>query len=68
MVGIGIELALELGQRCDLGRFVGGVRISLIADEAVDSRVCRAESPQHVVERAVLHHEYDHVLEIVQSR
>jgi len=64
---VGIELALELGLRRDLGRFVGRVRIGLIAGEAVDSGIFGVESPQHMIKGAVLHHEYNDVLEIVQS-
>jgi hypothetical protein len=43
------------------------VWIGLIADKNFDSGVRRAESPQHMVEGTVLHHEDDDVLEIIQS-
>ena len=61
MIGVGIELALKLGERLrkDLIPCVSGF------DGPVDPSICgthRLERPEHVVEGAVLHHEHDYVL------
>jgi len=65
MVGIRIELALEIRQRLWLDRCPSRVRVAERAGDAVDPRVHRSKGPKHVVERSILHHEYNDVLYVV---
>src|SRR5207302_3310483 len=67
MIRIGIELPLEGSLRLYLGRLIGGIGIGLVALEAIDAVVLGIESAQHVVERAVLHHQDDDVFQVIQS-
>ena len=61
MIGVGIELALELRIGCGFDGFAGCVEVELAAGEAVDGWVHAMESSEHVVEGTVLHHEDDDV-------
>ena len=67
VTGIGIELALVL--RAILNRDDGarGVRVAFVPGQSVDARIRGLERPEHVVERAILHHQHDEVLEVVQA-
>jgi len=42
-------------------------RGSLVAVNSVDTRICAFRLSQHVVERAVFHHQHNDVLEIVET-
>lgn len=64
VIGIGIELALVFRQRLDRHLSAGGIGIGFVAGEAFDGCF---EGAEHVVERAVLHHENDNVLELPDS-
>ena len=63
VVWIRIELALVLRQRGHGRHAARGVRVALRAGQAVDPRVDRLQRTQQMVERAVLHHQDDDVLE-----
>ncbi len=67
MVGIGVELALELRERLRRSRLAARVRIGLRAVEPVDPRVGRFQRAEHVIERAVLHHQDDDVFQFVET-
>jgi len=41
MIGIGVELALELSERRDFSGLVGGIRIRLVAGKPINSRIFR---------------------------
>jgi hypothetical protein len=68
MVGVRIQLALELSIRRDFDRFARRVEVELGAREAVDGRVIAVKSPEHMVEGAILHHEDHDVFQILDSR
>ncbi len=68
MVGVGIELALVLGQGLDRGSTTGGVGIRFRSGEAIDVGVVGVERSEHVVEGAVLHHQHDDVFQLLDSR
>lgn len=67
VVGVGVELALVLGERLDFDGSAGGVGVGLGAGEAVDVGKFFLERAEHVVEGAVLHHEHDDMLEVLNS-
>src|SRR4029077_6474850 len=61
------ELALILGLRRDLPDRSGCVRVRFVAAQPVDRIVLFEEPAEHVIERAVLHHEHDEMFEIVEA-
>ena len=67
VIGVGVELALVFGERLDGCGSVGRVGVGLVAGKTVDVGVDRVERSEHVVERAVLHHEDDDVLELLDT-
>jgi hypothetical protein len=67
VVRIGRELALILGFRLHLHDLSRRIGIGFGAAKAVDGVVLLKEPAEHVVERAVLHHQHDEVLEIVEA-
>ena len=66
MVGIGIELSLKLRQRLWLDLSTRRVRIAQLIGDPVDSRIHGLQRAQHVVKRAVLHHEHHNMFETIQ--
>jgi hypothetical protein len=68
MVWIGIELSLKFRQRCRGCCFTGRVRVGLRPVESIDAWVGRFERTEHVIERPVLHHQDDDVLQPVQAK
>jgi hypothetical protein len=67
VIRIGIELALPLRQRHHLRGFICRVEVALVSREAVDPGIDCLQRPEHVVKGAVLHHQYDDVLQVVQA-
>ena len=67
MVRIRIKLALKLGQRLFYDGVPVHVRVAEVIRNPVDPIVLRRQRAQHVVKRAVLHHQHDNVLEVIQS-
>ena len=67
MVGVGIKLALELGERLDLGRLVGGIGIRFGSGKAVNIGILCLQGSEHVVERSILHHQDDDVGQIIKA-
>ena len=67
MVGVRIELALKLGERLHEDLVSLRVGVGLRSVHAINLRVHRLQRSQHVVERAVLHHEHDNVLQSVEA-
>jgi hypothetical protein len=67
MVGIGINLPLKLCQRQWLYSGAGRIRIAKLSCYSVDLWIYARKRAQHVIERAVLHHQDDNVFEIVKT-
>ena len=67
MIGIRVELALEFGERRDLGRFVGGIRVRLLSGKPINSWIFRFQRSKHVIKGPIFHHENYDVLQLVQS-
>ena len=67
VVGVRVELALELSVGLDFYGRALGVGIGFVSGEAVDLGVFLHQPAQHVVEGAVFHHQDDDVLEVVES-
>jgi hypothetical protein len=67
MIGIRVELALELRVWRDLHDSAINVRIRLVSRKAINLGILLHQCTQHVIERAVLHHENDDVLKVVQT-
>lgn len=74
MVGVRIELALELGVGLDFDDVALRIGVGFVAGESVDLGEFllavlhdQAQAAEHVVEGPVFHHENDDVLQIVQS-
>ncbi len=65
MIRIGIELPLKISLRLHPGRFICLIQIAFIAREAIDSWIELLQPSQHVIEGAVLHHDYDNMLEFI---
>ena len=63
VIGIGIKLALKLGERLHEDLIALSVGVPLRPIHSIDLRVYRLQRPQHVVEGAVLHHEDDDVFQ-----
>jgi hypothetical protein len=68
VVGIGIKLALIFGRGRDRHRHSRRIWIRFLPGQAVDFRPGGVQRAQHVIERAVLHHQNDDVLQILDSR
>src|SRR5512133_1767780 len=62
VIGIGIELSLKFRQGLNRSWVSTGIRIAFGSGQSIDTPVLLLEGTEHVVERAVLHHEYDDVL------
>ena len=67
VVRIGIELALKLGERLHEDLVALGVRVLLRPVHSVNLRFGRLQRPEHVVEGAVFHHEYDNVFQGIET-
>ena len=67
MVGVRIELALKLGKRLHKDLVSLRVGVGLRAVHSINLRVHRLQRSQHVVERTVLHHEHDNVLQGIEA-
>ena len=68
MVWVVVELVLIVGERLDLNHSAGGIRIRFIASQTINARIFRLQRTQHVIKGAVLHHQHNDVLQVVQSR
>ena len=62
MIGIGLQLGLELGQRLRLHGIPIRIRIAQVGSHSVDLRIHRFQRSQHVIKRSVLHHQHNDVL------
>ncbi len=67
VVGVRIELALKLGKRLHEDLVSLCVGVELRAVHSINLRVHSLQRSQHVIERAVLHHEHNNVLQGVEA-
>ena len=67
VVRVGIKLALIRRRRRHRHRDARRVRVSLMTRQPVDGWIGGTERPQHVIERAVLHHQHNDVLKVLDS-
>ena len=67
VVGVGVELALIIRLGRDLDPLSLGILVALVPRQTIDGGVLLLQRPEHVVERAVFHHQDHDMLELIQS-
>jgi hypothetical protein len=66
VIGIWIELALELSFLLNVDGGPVGIGIGLISCKPIDLGLFLLQRPQHMVKRPVLHHQHNNVFQVVQ--